>query len=333
MIDLGPLLQRVERVLARHALGEPGVYARFTGREGPGERPPGPNAYGSADAANLLYTLDRPIPSAERAAWLEALGAFQDARTGLFHEATHDPVHTTAHCVAALELLDARAPHPLRALAPLRDPSALERFLEALDWRGEPWSEAHRGAGLYAALVIAGDVGADWEARYFDWLAREVDPETGLLRRGCHAGLARGDGSLFPHLAGSFHYLFNFEHRDRPWPHPEALIDTCLAIRAGGAFPLARLVWFADVDWVYCLTRCLRRCDHRREEALAVLRDFAAEYVAFLESLDPDTHEGLDDLHRLFGAVCALAELQQTLPDELRSEPPLRLVLDRRPFI
>jgi hypothetical protein len=35
----------------------------------------------------------------------------------------------------------------------------------------------------------------------------------------------------------------------------------------------------------------------------------------------------------LFGAVCALAELQRALPGEIRSERPLRLVLDRRPFI
>ena len=35
----------------------------------------------------------------------------------------------------------------------------------------------------------------------------------------------------------------------------------------------------------------------------------------------------------LFGGVCALAELQQTLRGELISDKPLRLVLDRRPFI
>jgi hypothetical protein len=26
-------------------------------------------------------------------------------------------------------------------------------------------------------------------------------------------------------------------------------VDTCLAIRADGTFPLAAHVWFADVDW------------------------------------------------------------------------------------
>ena len=49
--------------------------------------------------------------------------------------------------------------------------------------------------------------------------------------------------------------------------------------------------------------------------------------------LDPATDEGLDDLHALFGTVCALAELQAALGDQLGSDRPLRLVLDRRPFI
>ena len=43
--------------------------------------------------------------------------------------------------------------------------------------------------------------------------------------------------------------------------------------------------------------------------------------------------EGFGDRHMLFGTVCALAELQQALPGELESTVPLKLVLDRRPFI
>ena len=45
------------------------------------------------------------------------------------------------------------------------------------------------------------------------------------------------------------------------------------------------------------------------------------------------TDDGLNDLHALFGAVCCLAELQAALPGEITSEKPLKLVLDRRPFI
>jgi hypothetical protein len=186
---------------------------------------------------------------------------------------------------------------------------------------------------LYASLVLVGDVDAAWEERYFGWLVGEVDPRTGLLRRDCVSSAPEDEPLLFPHLAGTFHYLFNFEHSGRELPHPEALVDTCLRIFEKELFPFSRFVGFAEIDWVYCLTRSLRRCDHRAADARRALTAFAERHLEFLGSLDPETDEGLDDLHGLFGTVCALAELQAVLGDRLASDPPLRLVLDRRPFI
>jgi hypothetical protein len=55
--------------------------------------------------------------------------------------------------------------------------------------------------------------------------------------------------------------------------------------------------------------------------------------VDFLTQLDWDSDDGACDLHRVFGAACALAELQRAVPGLLRTPRPLRLVLDRRPFI
>lgn len=331
-LDARPFAARSRAILARHRLAPPAVHARWTLPAADGARPGGPNPYGVADAANLLYTLGAlPDGAAERAAWIEALRALQEPATGWFREATHDPIHTTAHCVAALELFDARPAHPLRALAPLA--KRVEDFLEGLDWRGRPWTESHRGAGLYAALHLAGGAPADFEDRYFAWLAAACDPDTGLWRRGALPAGPDAARWCFPHLAGTFHYLFNFEHARQPHPFPAALVDTCLAARDAGAFPLGRSVGFAEVDWVYCLHRAARRSGHRLAEAHAALRAFAADYLAWLDGLDPDTDPGLDDLHGLFGAWCALAELQAALPGALRTERPLRLVLDRRPFI
>jgi hypothetical protein len=328
-LDARPFLAHAGAILARHSLGPTGVFARWTLDPA---RDRSPNAYGVSDAANLLWTLDAFPPPAERAAWIEALARFQDPATGFFHEPTHHPIHTTAHCAAALELFDARPPHGLAGLAGLRDADAMERFLDGLDWAGAPWTESHRGAGLYAALHLTGESTPAWERRYFAWLARECDPATGLWRRGAAPQGDAALGLVFPHLAGTFHYLFDCEHARVAHPHPNALVDTCLRIRERRVYPLARFVSFAEVDWVYCLHRGARLCG-RVGEARPVLREFAAEYLAFLDGLDADTDPGLDDLHALFGAVSALAELQAALPEEIASERPLRLVLDRRPFL
>jgi hypothetical protein len=331
VLDLRPFVDGALRVLGSHELA-PGAYRRFHAHPLDPDRDLGVNPYGCADAANILYTIGHFPRSADtRRTFVERLRDLQDPETGLFREATHHEIHTTAHCVAALELFDAAPRHPLGALAPLAEPAALEDFLERLDWRGEPWTESHRGAGLYAALALAGGLGAAGEERYFAWLARETDPASGFLRRGC---VERSAGaSLFPHLAGTFHYLFNFEWARRPLPHAEARIDTCLEIAERKLFPFARFLGFAEVDWVYCLTRSLRQCGHRFQDCRVALSRFAEAYASFLLGLDADTHDGMNDLHSLFGALCCLAELQQSLPGTIRTERPLRLVLDRRPFI
>ena len=219
MHDLRGWLGRVEEIVAAHALGETGAYGRW---RAPGAgRELGPNPYGSADAANLLYTLGRfPRDPKERGGWLDALQRFQDPATGLFREDSHDPIHTTAHCLAALELFDAGPRHPLRALAPLAAPGALEDFLDGLDWRGDPWRESHRGAGVYAARWLAGECDADFEDRYVAWLARECDPASGLWRRGAVERPYAWGESRFPHLAGTFHYLFNLRARPPAPPAP-----------------------------------------------------------------------------------------------------------------
>ncbi|MCQ2432147.1 MAG: hypothetical protein MJ175_06030, partial [Clostridia bacterium] len=90
---------------------------------------------------------------------------------------------------------------------------------------------------------------------------------------------------------------------------------------------------FIEVDWVFCMTHAMRQTPHRFYEAMEQLETFADKYIDFWESIDWETNESVNDLHMLFGGCCCLAELQQTLKGKLWSDKPLRLVLDRRPFI
>ena len=119
-----------------------------------------------------------------------------------------------------------------------------------------------------------------------------------------------------------------------PIRFPEKMIDTCLDIFHQNQWErLGKSVSFAEIDWVYCLTRAGRQCHYRFDDIKQALEQFAESYIGYLYSLDPLKDDGLNDLHTLFGSVCALAELQAALPGEIRSEKPLKLVLDRRPFI
>ena len=333
--DLRQFIAASEQIVASHALPTPGAYRRWNDGTVGADRDLGINPYGCADAANILYTIGRfPSVPASRAGWVSALQAMQDSQSGLFEEPTHHPIHTTAHCVAALELFDARPRHALREFEALRDVAALRAFLSGLAWRTDPWRASHRGAGLFAALAIVEAVDLAWQDAYFDWLWEWTDPDTGLL-----GGLDlppiehSGVQTLVPHMAGTFHYLFNMEWARRPYRYPSRLIDTCLALLDEDRYPLGRRISFAEIDWIFCVNRSLRQSGHRMTDCHRAIERLGRSLVDFVHSLDPRTDDALNDLHLLFGTLCALAELQQARPGLVRTDRPLKLVLDRRPFI
>ncbi|MDD3337207.1 MAG: hypothetical protein PHI98_17125 [Eubacteriales bacterium] len=329
-MDITNLIQKVETRVRCHWLAE-GAYARWLWQNDGGNRKMGINEYGCADAANILYTIGRFVSRPEcRAQWIETLQSQQNPETGLYFEGTHHTIHTTAHCLAALELFDAQPRYPLTGLIPYLDTNKMEAFLDGLDWGDNPWSQSHQGAGLYAALAITRTCDAAWQKSYFEWLHRHCNPQTGL-------GVMEhpGKAPLAHQLYGWFHYFFNHEYARQPIPYPDRLIDSCIDLYQTGSLGelFGKSVGFMEIDWVFAMNRASRQTAHRFDEVKALLWDFAQSYVAYLDGLDPETSEGLNDLHMLFGATCALAELQIALPGRITSDIPLKNVLDRRPFI
>jgi hypothetical protein len=331
--SIQPFIEKTLASVQAHALPEPGTYRRWLWQDHAKTRDLENNPYGCADAVNILYSIQAfPSQETDRIGFIQALQRLQNPEDGMFSEPTHHPIHTTAHCIAALELFDQQPLHPLHGLDAIKHPEDLHRFLEQLDWQQNPWSASHQGAGIYAALVLAREVGLEWEDAYFSWLNQQVDETTGFWRVDCI--FEDECAPIFHHLAGSFHYLFNYEYAKRPIPHPKAMIDTCLDIFHRKSYaPLGRQINFAEIDWVFCLTRASRQTSHRFDETREALHLFMEQYIPFLLKLDTEHDEGFNDIHSLFGTICALAELQQALPGVLRTDRPLRLVLDRRPFI
>ncbi len=331
--NIDELIGRIKETVDNHRLEKEGDYARWLWQDKAGGRNLGINEYGCADAANILYTINEFIVDPQkRACWINSLKNLQNVETGLFSEPTHHFIHTTAHCIAALELFDARPDHPLRGLIEYSTKEGLLRLLNGLDWANNPWPQSHQGAGIYVALVLTETVGPEWVESYSKWLWEESDPVTGMWRANCVNG---GKAPLYHHMGGSFHYLFNHEYAKMPLRYPERLIDSCISLytdhQIGNNF--GAFVGFLEIDWVYCLNRASRQTPHRFHECKTIIRKFASDYIDYLYSIKAQEDDGFNDLHMLFGAICALAELQQALPGEITTKKPLRLVLDRRPFI
>ena len=332
--NIDPIIEVMLRAVEEHRDG-PGAYARWRIQDARGSRNMKPSEYGVADAANILYTFGRfPREEAERAAFVRTLRGFQHD-DGTFAEGTHHPLHSTAHCIAALELFDAGPEKPLTYhRAHFGDPAQMTAFLDSLGWSSDPWSESHKGAGLFAAMMLTdGGMPQAWQDAYFDWIAANADPVTGLGR----AGAQDGQKNIFHHLAGWFHYMFNHVYAHRPFPYAERMTDSCIDIYDNRRFAsdvFGRIAHFAEIDWVFLTNRSSMQTGYRRQEALARIRDFAEGYLDWMESdLETTYRQRYDDLHMLFGAVCCLSELQLALPGEIRTTIPMKNVLDRRPFI
>lgn len=327
------LIVEIKNTVETHSLGRTGEYARWCIPIEGKKRNMGLNEYGCADAANILYTLcEFPSTANERTEWIRVLQGFQDKEKGFFCEETHSPLHTTAHCIAALELFEAKPLYRLKALEEELDKKGIENFLEDIDWSKNPWRNSHLGAGMYASLKLTGALPQELEERYYQWLWNEADPETGLWRKG---NVQDGVASIYNHMASTFHYLFNHEYAKRPLHYPEKLVDTCLDMYYEHLLrdSFGKSVGFLEIDWVYCLNRAIRQSGYRYADGKAAMKKFAKEYIEYLYSIDKERDNAWDDLHCLFGAVCALAELQQALCGYIITDKPLRLVLDRRPFI
>lgn len=332
-MNIDALIEKIYATVENHRLETPGEYARWLWQNAAGTRKMGNNEYGCADAANILYTIGRlPTDPAERAACVSVLQAFQNKETGLFFEGTHHEIHCTAHCTAALELFDAKPLYPLTGLEHIADPEAIGRFLDGLDWDGNAWPQAHQGAGIYAAFILTGMASPEWQEAYFNWLTENADPEYAVSRKGA---IQTGRLKTAHHLFGWFHYLFNCSFARRPFPYADKVVDTCIDLYRSNTLDddFGKNVNFKEIDWVYALNRSSLQSGHRLGEARACLSDFAEGYIEWLSSVDTSKNEAWNDLHALFGTTCALAELQQALPGKLITSYPLRLVLDRRPFI
>ena len=347
-LDIRPVIKAIRETVDNHALKQEGAYCRWLWQNEAGNRNLGVNEYGCADALNILYTLNDFICDEQtRQARIQVLQSLQDEKTGMFTEATHHRIHTTAHCLAALELLDAKPLYPIRELHPYMEREALFAFLDGLDWFS-PWAASHRGAGIYAALVNAGEMTEEFQRNYFEWLWENADPETGFWKQD-YANRAPysadpsqwGGGTptaVYTYMAGGFHFMFNHEYAKMPLRYPEKVIDSCIKMYKEKAVrdDFGETIGFLEVDWAYCINRASRQTAHRNAEVKDVLYEFARHYTGYLLKLvqgEHKTNERFNDLHLLFGCVCALAELQEALPGIIVTEKPLRLVLNRRPFI
>ncbi len=287
--------------------------------------------YGIADMACSLHTLGLLHPTVtERAEWAAAFQRFQRPEDGWLRERdpSHGAMHNLAFGLAAMELLDLRPERPVRMAPEHADPRA---FLAALDWRSRVYPDSHEGAGIGTVHTLLPELGGrPWLDAYFAACDELFDPRNGLM------GRDKPPGGDFDQIGGTFHYVFIYHHFNRRAPYPRERIDAVLGTRQpDGYWHPDNKLWLS-FDALYLLTRTLRYCPYRYDDIVACARDVMTHAMRdiFSPAGRAQVFSKRVTTHSVAAALCLAAEAQLFLgAHEVVTDRPLRLVLDRRPFM
>lgn len=173
-------------------------------------------------------------------AQIARLQSYQDPETGLVPSLGADGLIETVapgldlndgeaayhvECVGyALDLLGARFPHRIRAVAEMSGDDVI-RFLGSRSWQARAWGAGHDVDALGTALLWNLDHGerGAFEA-YFGWLVTHIDPATGMW------GQPRAEDGLLQIVNGYYRLTRgSFAQFGVPLPYAERAIDTVLA--------------------------------------------------------------------------------------------------------
>ena len=207
----------------------------------------------------------------------------------------------------------------------------MEAWLDSFDWRSGVYGCSHDGAGLASALaLVPGTVPPEWFVRYFDHLDTYLDRRNGML------GIDKPAGGDTDQIGGTFHYAFIYDYFHRRMPYPEARVDAILGLQMDNGEWASGNPWWMTLDALYMLTRGARHSHHRPDDVRAAVR--RTLNICHERVMDPTSrlkyfnrHMGQ---HTLAAATNILAEAQQFLgSQEVVTNEPMRLILDKRPFI
>jgi hypothetical protein len=291
-----------------------------------------PDVYGTSDILYILYTLDKlDLTPQQQSEWSETIRSFQNPKTGWFINTAnlHSKEHATAFAVGALKLLGANPTHPLSFAKNFDTPRKIERLLENTQWENI-WSGSHIPAGTASSLINTGTVDAKWMDVFLGWLDREVDPATGYWIRG---GARKNPSPTTQEMGGAFHFYFLYLYMKRPLPFPEKIIDTTLSLQKPDGLWAADAANFIDLDGIYSLIYACRQTNgYRRADVEAALKKAATSIVTRLN--EPALlMKSYTDTHKLVAPLVALAEIQDFMPNLIKTPKPLKRILAVSPFI
>lgn len=284
--------------------------------------------YDCAGLANILYAIGRLDDKVPVQRMTDYLQSCQDPESGLFTADGHYATHTTAFVSGALDVLGSKPLYAAVGFDRYKKRNELYNLMNSIDWDNDPWLGAHIGSGIYASMLLTGNSDKEWENMYFEWLDNNEDPVTGMWRIK-HITKA----PFFHYIAAAFHYVFNYAYAGREIPYGERMQKMCIEFFSSDQIPdFSEKTGWECMDYSYTVYKLCEMTGMRKEETEAILKNIADLFIPELIRMDEEG-ELPESTNKLLAVVSAVAVLQKGLPGYIHTGEPLKLVLDKRPFI
>lgn len=319
-----PTLDEVRQTLTRYVEGlkdRDGPYGAY--RYQPGHRT---DLYSSLDIAIMRTIMGEDLTStlsaSERSQWCDHINSFASRRGGTkagAYEDTlgHDPLHANGMVIGALGVLGGKQLRPVAMYGAFDESDKIGPWLTALDWENA-WSQSHAIWGGALCFSFSKRCSREWMQATLSWLDGEIDPETGWWRRGTACS------DRHQPLGGLVHILPLYQHHEHPYPYPERVIDSILALQTGSGRWLAAstpeqglfsVMHYLELDALYAL-RIMRDLvpGYRRGDIDAALD----RYIALVGTTWPEMREKVIGTHPHVALAMAgtFGCLQQLRPDD-----------------
>lgn len=290
-------------------------------RAGPGCRP---DLYASLDVAlmrvimgeNLLET----VTDEQRRQWIDHINSFLLWRRGEEKDGSygdtlkHSALHANGMSIGALGVLGGQQACRVKLYEAFDTEDKVEHWLEhEVNWFIQ-WASSHKFWGGMHCYSMSKHCTDSWRRCVFAWLDANVDEQTGWWKKGT------------PHsdrhqpLGGSVHILPIYEHHDHPFPYPERVVDSVLALQLPNGRWFDRddpcVMTYLELDALYALS-VMRRWvpDYRKDE----VHEAVVRYDKLVRDYWPETGVELTRKHHphwILAAVGTFGLMQQLLPEQ-----------------
>lgn len=295
-----------------------GPYGCYRG--GIGQRP---DLYASCDVAEIRAimgeNLQSTLPEQHRRQWIGHINSYVENRPdrpadgSYFDSHGHSALHANGMVISAFGVLEGRQVQPVRLYGEFSTPEKVAAWLEKIDW-SKQWQSSHLFWGGMIPFSFSRSCAPGWKDVVFKWLNANLDPKTGWWRRGTpHADRHQP-------LGGSVHILPMYQHHRQPFPYPERVIDSVLALQLGNGrwleTPDVHVMNYLELDALYAFEymRSLVPAYRRSDIAKSVER-----YVNLVVKYYNDRKAELFTLHphMVLAVAGTLGLLQRLAPEQV----------------